>query len=94
MSEVMRGVVCGVRLPKTLGRIGVNRLSCMCEEAVEYARSKRRNYGLVLQQDGKLVMDLASNVNHKLMVAAFNLEAKPADLAEDVRFEVINRGLL
>lgn len=90
----MSSVVCGVHLPKTLGRIGVNRLACMCEEAVEYARSKRRNYGLVLQQDGKLVMDLASNVNHRLLVAAFNLNASPGDLAEDVRFEVIHRGLL
>ena len=90
----MSSVVCGVHLPKTLGRIGVHRLACMCEEAVEYARSKSKNYGLVLQQDGRLVMDLATNVNRKLMVAAFNLEAKPADLADDVRFELQQRGLL
>ena len=90
----MSSIVCGVHLPKTLGRIGVNRLACMCEEAVEYARSKSKSYGLVLQQDGRLVMDLATNVNRRLMVAAFNLNANPCDLADDVRFEVQQRGLL
>ena len=94
MTGIASDVVCGVRLPKTLGRIGVNRLGCMCSEAIEYARSKRRNYGLVLQQDGRLILDLADNVNPRLMVAAFNSDAKPADLMDDVRFEVGQRGLL
>lgn len=49
--------------------------------------------------DWETVERLAAELCHmaagdKLMVAAFNLEAKPADLAEDVRFEVIHRGLL
>ncbi len=81
-------------MPKTLGRIGVNQVKCMCSEAIEYARSKTQNYGLTLQQDGRLVMDLVNNVNPRLMVGAFNSEAKVNELADDVRFEVQRRGLL
>lgn len=94
MNSTLGPVVCGVRMPKTLGRIGQNQLGCMCEEAVEYARSKTRRYGLVLQHDGKLVMDLVDNVNTKLMVAAFVNSSSPDFLAEQVREEVTVRGLL
>lgn len=94
MHGIASDVVCGVRMPKTLGRIGQHKLACMCEEAVEYARSKTRRYGLVLQHDGKLVMDLVDNSNTRLMVAAFVNSSNPDFLAEQVREEVTLRGLL